>query len=97
MQSPEQKDRPAEAPSGHFATTHWSVVLQAGQSPSPERSAALEELCRTYWYPLYAFVRRKGYCEADAQDLTQQFFARLLEKNGFEKVFPEKENSAPFC
>ncbi len=90
MQSPEQKDRPTEAPSAHFATTHWSVVLQAGQSPSPERSAALEELCRAYWYPLYAFVRRKGYCEADAQDLTQQFFARLLEKDGFEKVFPEK-------
>ena len=67
---------------GVFATTHWSVVLAAGlDSPSPEANGALAELCRTYWYPLYAFVRRKGHSPHDAQDLTQAFFARLLEKN----------------
>jgi RNA polymerase sigma-70 factor (ECF subfamily) len=64
-----------------FATTHWSVVLAAGQAASPAAAAALEQLCRTYWYPLYAFVRRKGHSPHDAQDLTQAFFARLLEKN----------------
>jgi RNA polymerase sigma-70 factor (ECF subfamily) len=64
-----------------FATTHWSVVLNAGQAASPEAAVALEQLCLTYWYPLYAFVRRKGHGPHDAQDLTQAFFARLLEKN----------------
>lgn len=73
-----------------FQTTHWSVVLQAGQGRSPERSAALEKLCRTYWYPLYAFIRRQGYSEEDAQDLTQQFFASLLERNDFGRVDPSK-------
>ena len=55
--------------------------MAAGQESSPEAAAALAELCRAYWYPLYAYVRRKGYAVADAQDLTQHFFARLLEKN----------------
>ena len=64
-----------------FVTTHWSVVLAARDTASPESDAALAELCRTYWYPLYAFVRRKGHSPHDAQDLTQAFFARLLEKN----------------
>jgi len=64
-----------------FTTTHWSVVLAAGQTNTPHAAAALAELCRTYWYPLYAFVRRKGNSPHDAQDLTQAFFARLLEKN----------------
>jgi RNA polymerase sigma-70 factor (ECF subfamily) len=65
----------------YFATTHWSVVLSAGQVASPQAATALEELCNTYWYPLYAFIRRKGQSPHDAQDLTQAFFARLLEKN----------------
>ncbi len=65
---------------GVFATTHWSVVVRAADSQSPEASAAMERLCRTYWYPLYAFVRRKGHGHEDASDLTQAFFARLLEK-----------------
>jgi len=64
-----------------FATTHWSVVRAASDTDSPQADAALAELCRTYWYPLYAFVRRKGHSPHDAQDLTQAFFARLLEKN----------------
>jgi len=73
-----------------FRTTHWSVVLKAGHDSSPESSAALEQLCRAYWFPLYAFVRRKGYPEEEAKDLTQAFFARLLEKKGLERVGPEK-------
>ena len=64
-----------------FRTTHWSIVLLAGQGGSLESSEALEKLCRTYWPPLYAYVRRRGYPEHEAQDLTQGFFARLLEKN----------------
>lgn len=63
---------------GVFATTHWSVVLAAGDESSPRVGEALEILGRTYWYPLYAYVRRKGYGPEDAQDLTQEFFARLL-------------------
>ncbi|MEK7685479.1 MAG: sigma-70 family RNA polymerase sigma factor [Verrucomicrobiota bacterium] len=64
-----------------FTTTHWSVVLAAGQPDSPQAQAALETLCRTYWYPLYAYVRRRGHGPEDAQDLTQEFFAQLLRKN----------------
>jgi RNA polymerase sigma-70 factor (ECF subfamily) len=72
---------PAQAGAREFRTTHWSVVLAAGQEASAQAAAALEELCRSYWYPLYAYVRRKGYEVADAQDLTQEFFARLIEKH----------------
>jgi len=68
---------------GVFATTHWSVVVTAGDSASANAHEALQELCRTYWYPLYAFVRRQGHTPEDAQDLTQAFFARLLEKKYF--------------
>jgi DNA-directed RNA polymerase specialized sigma24 family protein len=64
-----------------FTTTHWSVVLAAGQCGTAQSAQALEVLCRTYWFPLYAFVRRRGYAEHEAQDLTQEFFARLLEKD----------------
>jgi RNA polymerase sigma factor (sigma-70 family) len=64
-----------------FATTHWSVILTAGKEiDSPHAREALETLCRTYWYPLYAYVRRQGHAPEDAEDLTQAFFARLLEK-----------------
>jgi RNA polymerase sigma-70 factor (ECF subfamily) len=62
-----------------FTTTHWSAVRMAGHGSAPEAKEALENLCRAYWYPLYAYVRRKGYAEEDAKDLTQQFFARLLQ------------------
>lgn len=64
-----------------FLTTHWSVVLAAQNKSSPNSAAALEALCRTYWYPLYALVRRQGHSPHDAQDLTQSFFERLLEKD----------------
>jgi len=64
-----------------FVTTHWSVVVTAGRSDTPRARAALEKLCQTYWYPLYTYVRRRGQSPEDAQDLTQEFFARLLEKN----------------
>jgi RNA polymerase sigma-70 factor (ECF subfamily) len=66
---------------GQFVTTHWSVVLAAGHASSPHAQEALEQLCRTYWYPLYAFVRRRGHEAHEAQDLTQEFFARLLEND----------------
>jgi DNA-directed RNA polymerase specialized sigma24 family protein len=66
---------------GVFFTTRWSVVLSAGQKDSPQAAAALETLCRAYWYPLYAYVRRRGYSPEDAQDLTQGYFARLLERD----------------
>ncbi len=72
-----------------FTTTHWSVVLEArGDSPAAE--AALEKLCRIYWWPLYGFVRRQGYKPEEAQDLTQAFFARLLERRDFETVRRER-------
>lgn len=64
---------------GQFTTTHWSMVLAAGTGSAPAAQDALERLCRAYWYPLYAFVRRLGHSPADAQDLTQGFFAYLLE------------------
>jgi RNA polymerase sigma factor (sigma-70 family) len=73
-----------------FATTHWSVVLAAGQRDSPEAAKALEKLCRRYWYPLYAYVRRRGYVPEDAEDLTQEFFSRLLKNRDLEAVRQEK-------
>lgn len=64
-----------------FVTTHWSVVLTAGRTDTPRAREALARLCQTYWYPLYAYVRRRGCSPQDAEDLTQGFFARLLEHN----------------
>jgi RNA polymerase sigma-70 factor (ECF subfamily) len=61
-----------------FTTTHWSAVVAAGDATLPGAVEALEQLCRAYWYPLYAYVRRRGYSSEDAQDLTQEFFQRLL-------------------
>ena len=66
-----------------FNTTHWSVVLAAGHSSAPGATEALEKLCHAYWYPLYAYLRRSGRDTHDAQDLTQAFFARLIEKKDF--------------
>jgi len=75
---------------GVFATTHWSVVLAAGRNNTPQAIEALEKLCRTYWYPLYAYLRRRGCSEHDAQDLTQGFFAHLLERRSIQGVEREK-------
>src|SRR5438552_12877896 len=72
-----------------FVTTHWSVVL-AAQGRSPAADEALEKLCRTYWWPLYGFVRRSGYSPEEAQDLTQGFFALLLERRDLDVVRQEK-------
>jgi len=71
-----------------FTTTHWSVVLEA-QGESPAAVEALEKLCRTYWRPLYGFVRRQGVEPEEAKDLTQGFFALLLERRGLKKVRQE--------
>lgn len=80
---------PAQSEAVAFATTHWSVVLTA-QSRSPAADEALEKLCSTYWWPLYGFVRRDGYGPEEAQDLTQGFFALLLERHDFDVVRQEK-------
>ncbi len=71
--------RPSSGPR-RFATTHWSVVVAAGQGSVPESRAALASLCEEYWYPLYAYVRRRGYQVAEAQDLTQGFLTQVIEQ-----------------
>src|SRR5215472_11448910 len=73
--------RPIEESPRAFATTHWSAVPTAGEGDSPAAKKALEALCITYWYPIYVYVRRKGYGPEDAQDLTQEFFTQLIAKN----------------
>jgi RNA polymerase sigma factor (sigma-70 family) len=88
MATPSQPDfSPAAA---QFTTTHWSVVLAAGHGSVPGAQEALETLCRTYWYPLYIYVRRQGQSPHDAQDLTQEFFARLLEKKYLRLADPDR-------
>ncbi|HOW66015.1 MAG TPA: sigma-70 family RNA polymerase sigma factor [Candidatus Paceibacterota bacterium] len=79
--------RPSDA---WFRTTHWSVVLTAGRSDTPGAQAALENLCRIYWRPLYAYARRRGHSPEDAADLTQEFFRRLLERQSLADVHPDK-------
>jgi len=78
------------APGDIFATTHWTVVLAAGRRSTPQSDRALEELCRAYWFPLYAYVRRRGHTKEDAEDLTQAFFARFLQKNYLEGLTAER-------
>jgi RNA polymerase sigma-70 factor (ECF subfamily) len=73
-----------------FVTTHWSVVLTAGKTDTTRAQDALAKLCRVYWRPLYAYVRRRGYAAHDAEDLTQEFFARLLERKDVATVSPER-------
>src|SRR4051812_18564602 len=73
-----------------FPQTRWSLVLTATRKDSLESAAALEALCRTYWQPLYAYVRRCGQSPHDAQDLTQEFFCRLLEKRWLDSAAREK-------
>ena len=71
-------------------TTRWTVVLHAGRKSSPQSDRALGELCQTYWYPLYAYVRRQGHSKEDAEDLAQAFFAKFLEKNYLEGLSAER-------
>jgi RNA polymerase sigma-70 factor (ECF subfamily) len=73
-----------------FQTTHWSVVIAAAKEPSADAAIALEQLCRTYWVPLYAFVRRRGFDTELAADLTQGFFADLLRRQDLRSVDPQK-------
>jgi RNA polymerase sigma-70 factor (ECF subfamily) len=74
----------------HFATTRWSQVLAAGHAPTDDSREALSRLCEVYWYPLYAYVRRWGYGADEAQDLTQEFFVRLLEKHYLRAADPAR-------
>jgi RNA polymerase sigma-70 factor (ECF subfamily) len=83
-------ESPATAAPRFFPHTRWSVVLAATRTPSPESAAALEIICQAYWYPLYAYVRRCGQSPHDAQDLTQEFFCRLLKKRWLDSADREK-------
>jgi RNA polymerase sigma factor (sigma-70 family) len=97
--SDQQTHQSAESARGNspvFATTRWSVVLAAGRTDSPQAAEALEKLCRAYWYPLYAYVRRRGRSPEDARDLTQDFFATLLEKNYLARADRERGNFRTF-
>jgi len=88
----DRDDGPSAARPGarQFATTRWSQVLAAGQSPTCDSREALSRLCELYWYPLYSYVRRWGYDADQAQDLTQEFFARLLEKHYLQTADPAR-------
>jgi RNA polymerase sigma factor (sigma-70 family) len=90
MSRPDQNAQSSSPGPARFRTTHWSLVLAAGRRSSPDARDALAALCQVYWYPLYAYVRRQGHSPSDAQDLTQAFFARLLEKNVADKADPTR-------
>jgi RNA polymerase sigma-70 factor (ECF subfamily) len=81
---------PEDAGDARFTTTSWTVVAHAGERESPEARKALAELCQVYWYPLYAFLRRRGYSPHEAEDLTQGFFADLLARDSLKRVDPSK-------
>jgi RNA polymerase sigma factor (sigma-70 family) len=85
-----KEDNPAAEMTGRFRTTRWSVVLLSAQSQAAGSKEALAELCRHYWFPLFAFVRRRGYSPADAQDLVQGFFLHLLDHKALAEVEPRK-------
>jgi RNA polymerase sigma factor (sigma-70 family) len=74
----------------YFVTTHWTVVLTAGRTDSTRAQDALGKLCRTYWYPLYAYIRQRGHSPHDAQDLVQEFFARLLQRQSLAHLSRDK-------
>jgi RNA polymerase sigma factor (sigma-70 family) len=90
MHRVDQQSNSQQRPGGQFATTHWSLVLAAGNCGNEESSRALEKLCRAYWPPLYAYVRRRVSDIHEAQDLTQAFFERLLEKRYLADADPER-------
>ena len=82
------KSTPERTASGQFPSTHWSRVVAAGGPGGPKARESLTALCSAYWYPLYAYIRRRGYPPEQAQDLTQDFFARILEKGLFAEADP---------
>lgn len=90
MRGNAKSDEGAARSGSQFSTTLWSVVLTAGHLSSPGAQAALEQLCRSYWHPLYAYLRRSGYQPADAQDLIQSFFATVIERNWIGVADPAK-------
>ena len=86
----EHSSESSHAPGDIFATTHWTVVLAAGKRHTPQSDKALQELCKTYWFPLYAYVRRRGHSKEDAEDSVQAFFARFLTKNYLDGLSAER-------
>ncbi|MBL9130459.1 MAG: sigma-70 family RNA polymerase sigma factor, partial [Verrucomicrobiaceae bacterium] len=89
MKSPDIGGRP-EGNRAHFDTTRWSLVAAAGSEQSQVADEALNELCRAYWRPIYADIRRRGHGPVDAQDLAQEFFLRLLRRDAFGRADREK-------
>ena len=85
-----QEQRSISVDPTQFPTTRWSVILAAAENRQPGSREALTELCQHYWYPLYAFARRRGYGPHDAQDLTQGFFLHLLEQSSLQRADPLK-------
>ena len=90
MTAPERDRTPAPGGGAVFQTTHWSVVLSAGDLASPDAHAALARLCQTYWLPIYAFIRKRGHSPQQAEDLTQDFFGNFLEKNYVAKAVRDR-------
>jgi RNA polymerase sigma factor (sigma-70 family) len=90
MMGPETTDAPGAAGQPLFATTHWSVVLAAANEKTSQAAEALEQLCLTYWGPLYVYARRRGYGPEDSQDLTQGFLADFLNHGAFDKADPAR-------
>jgi RNA polymerase sigma factor (sigma-70 family) len=92
----EHSSQSSSASGDIFATTHWTVVLAAGRRSTPQSDAALDELCQTYWYPLYAYVRRRGHTKEDAEDSVQAFFARFLARNYLDGLSAERGSFRAF-
>ncbi len=91
LSAPTPTEPPSPSPKPLFPLTRWSIVAEACHHDDPESAVALEELCRNYWVPLYVAVRRFGHSPEDAEDLTQGFFAKLLEKNWLHAVDRKKQ------
>ena len=88
--APDEATPPKQRNAGRFVTTRWSIVVAAGDRATPDARDALADLCSAYWYPIYAYVRRHGHNADEAQDLTQSFFARLLENHVVEDARRER-------
>lgn len=88
--SKDTPSNPSTASGSRFSTTHWSVVLAAGAFGSADSRKALERLCKTYWYPLYTYLRRRGCDTHQAEDYTQAFFTVLLQRHGLQQASPQR-------